>query len=375
MRVRRGRPTVVVIDRGALRTNLAGIRALAGENTPICAVIKADAYGHGAKEVARVLEKEGVTSFGVATVDEGVEVREAGVVHPEILVLGGFVAEEVEAILRHRLSPMILGLEMANVLQERLRGAPRALPVHVKVDTGLGRLGITLPDLPDFLERLKGLRGIEVYGLASHLGSAVEVTGEKIDRQMAAFQRAFELFAIHGTPAKMRHIANSAAVLDRPDLCFDMVRPGLILYGVHPGGRPEGSPFRPAMSFRTAVLQLRRLPEGAGIGYDQTFVTGRDCVIASLPVGYADGYPRALSNRGEVLVQGKRAPVVGRVHMDTTLVDVTDIPDVHIGDDVVLWGRQGEEEILVDEVAEWAGSIPYELLVGISRRVRRMYFN
>jgi alanine racemase len=376
MKVRKGRPTVAVIDREALRANLAEVgRQLAG-GAQVLAMVKADAYGHGVGEVARVLEKDGVKHFGVATVEEGVAIRDAGVVHPEVFVFAGFVADQVEDIFRHRMTPIVCDLEMARILDQRLRGSPRSAPVHLKVDTGLGRLGVPAAEVGDFLPQMKKLDRLKVTGLCSHLGSAVRVVGPEIDRQVAAFIRAGELLAIHGTPAKVRHLANSSALMARKDLHFEMVRPGIVLYGVFPDGAASGPmKLRPAMTLKTIVLELRRLPAGHGVSYDQTFVTGRESLIATLPIGYADGYPRRLSNRAAVLVRGVRAPVVGRVCMDTTMVDVTDVPGVERGDEVVLWGRQGTTELRVDEVAAAAETIAYELLSTVGKRIPRLYVN
>jgi alanine racemase len=246
----------------------------------------------------------------------------------------------------------------------------------LKADTGLGRLGVSVAELPAFVTELKKLDRLKVAGICSHLGSAHQVTGDKIDRQAKAFERAWELLAIHGSPAQIRHLANSAATLTRPELHFEMVRPGLVLYGLYPHGDADGSlELRPAMKLRTQVLQVRTLPAGQGVSYDQTFVTGRDSRIATLPIGYADGYPRALSNTGEVLVRGKRAPVVGAVCMDLVMIDVTDVEGVERGEEVVLWGKQGEEEIRVDEVAARAGTISYELLTTVGRRIPRVFIN
>ena len=376
MNIRQGRPTVAEIDRAALRWNIGQIQRRLKNGVALMAVVKADAYGHGIAEVARVLEKEGVKAFGVATVEEGVAIREGGVVHPEVLVLGGFVTDQVEPIFHHRLTPLVCDLEMAKILAQRLRGSMRALPVHVKVDTGLGRLGVTLRALPAFLDDMRKIDRLKIVGLCSHLGSAVDLTTPRIERQVQAFVRAGELCAIHGSPVKLRHLANSLATVTRPDLHFEMVRPGLALYGMLPDGVSDPTvELRPTMRLRTRVLQLRRLPEGSGVGYDQTFVTERESLIATLPIGYADGYTRALSNRGEVLVRGRRARVVGRVSMDLTMIDVTEVPGVETGDEVVLWGRQDGAEIRVGEVAEWAQTISYELLTTVGRRVPRVYVN
>jgi len=376
MKVRQGRPTIAEIDRSALRWNLGQVQRRVKNGVPLMAVVKADAYGHGIAEVARVLEKEGVKAFGVATVEEGVAIRDAGVVHPEVLVLGGFVTDQVEPLFHHRLTPVVCDLEMAKILAQRLRGSMRALPVHIKADTGLGRLGVPLAQMPVFLDEMRKIERLKIVGLCSHLGSAVDLATPWIERQVQAFIRAGELCAIHGSPVRLRHLANSVATLGRPDLHFEMVRPGIALYGLLPsGGSDPAIELRPAMRLRTRVLQLRRLPPGSGIGYDQTFVTERDSLIATLPIGYADGYARALSNRGEVLVRGHRARVVGRISMDLTMIDVTEVPGVTLGDEVVLWGKQGDGEIRVDEVAAWAETISYELLTTVGRRIPRVYVN
>ena len=376
MKIRRGRPTVAEIDRAALRWNVQQVKERIGPKTQLIAIVKADAYGHGAPEVARVLEKEGVKSLGVATVEEGVEIREGGVIHPEILVFGGFVADQVEQIFQHRLTPVVCDMEMAKILAQRLRGSPRVQPIHLKADTGLGRLGVTLAEMPAFFEELKKLTQLKPVAVCSHLISATQVSGSAIDKQVAAFIRAFELCAIHGSPVQFRHLANSAATLTRPDLHFEGVRPGIVLYGVNSDGRADGAvPLRPAMKLRTQVLGLRRLSAGHGVGYDQSFICQRETRIATLPIGYADGYPRAASNRASMLVQGRRARVVGSVCMDVTMIDVTDIPNVAIGDEVVVWGKQGDEEIRVAEVAEWAETIAYEMLTTVGKRIPRQYIN
>jgi alanine racemase len=373
MNVRRGRPTVAEVDRSALRSNLARIRSRIRGDVALMAVVKADAYGHGIAEVARVLAKEGVKSFGVATVEEGAAIRDAGVLDPEVFLLAGFVDDEVEQLLDHRLTPFVADLAMARILAERLRGPMRAQPVHVKTDTGLARLGVRLSEMPAFLDEMKKIEQLKIVGICSHLGSATNVASDLVDRQAQALVRAGELCAMHGSPVRIRHIANSMATMTRPELHFEMVRPGLALYGLTP--TPASIELRPAMRLCTRVIALRRLPPGHGVSYDQTFVTVRDSVIATLPIGYADGYPRALSNRGHVLVRGRRAPVVGRVCMDLTMIDVTGIGGVGLGDEVVLWGKQDDAEIHVDEVAQWAGTISYELLCTVGRRIPRVYVN
>ncbi|MEA2627170.1 MAG: alanine racemase, partial [Candidatus Binatota bacterium] len=302
MKLRKGRPTVAEIDRAALRANYGAVRQHVPENVEVLAVVKADAYGHGGPEVARVLEREGVKQFGVATVEEGGALRGRGIVYPEVLVLCGLVAEQVDEILQYRLTPVVCDLEMARVLDHRLHGAMRRLPVHLKVDTGLGRLGVPMHELGAVLPEIAKLEHVQVAGVLTHLGSAVNVVGARVDAQLQAFERALAELERAGFGSLVRHVANSSAVLVRPDTYFDVVRPGLVLYGLFPGGAPQGPiELTPVMRLRTEVLQIRTLPAGHGIGYDRRFVTERESRIATLPVGYADGYPRSLSSTAEVL--------------------------------------------------------------------------
>jgi alanine racemase len=376
MSVRRGRPTVAEINVAALRHNLREARALVGAAVDVLAVVKAGGYGHGAVTAARAFAAAGAAALGVATVEEGAELRGAGLESP-ILVLGGTLPGQEDDVLRHAVTPAVWDLDTARALGERATAVGRSVPVHVKVDTGMGRLGVLPEAVAAFGEGLRAIPGIRVDGVFSHFASAEDVSGPAVARQMALFADALEQLARAGVRPARQHLANSAAVMTLPAACrapYSMVRPGIMLYGVPPDPALAGqAALEPGMRFRTAVVQVKRVPAGTPVSYGQTFRTARPSVLATIAVGYADGYPRALSNRGHVLVRGRRAPIVGRVCMDLTVVDVTDIDGVGAGDEVVLWGRQGDGEITCSEVAAWADTIPYELLTRVGARVPRVY--
>jgi len=364
-----GRPTFAAIDAGALRHNFLQLRAALPSTTAILAVVKADGYGHGATLVTPVLERAGADWLGVATVEEGIEIRTAGARTP-ILVLTGAASGDVPALIEHRLSVAVLHRDMVRDLASRL-GAQR-LPVHIKVDTGMGRLGVLPADVPELVTELQRAGCFDIEGIFSHFGNADGVTRDYSDYQLRGFRQAVDAVTAAGVRPRWIHIANSAAVLSRADTHWSLVRPGIALYGVPPASATAPSGLRPAMRLVTKIVQLKRVPSEFPVSYGQTFVTRRPSVLAVLPVGYADGYARALSNRAAVLVHGRRAPVVGAVCMDLTIVDVTDIEGVQLGDEVVLWGRQNGAEISVAEVADWQGSISYEVLTRVGKRVPRI---
>lgn len=363
-----GRPTVAYIDTGALRHNFALLRARLPPEVAVLPVVKADGYGHGATLVTPVLAAAGADAFGVATVAEGVELREAGIAQP-ILVLAGTGRGDVETALAFRLSVAVVDEHMARDLAAAVKAHP--LPVHLKLDSGMARLGVTSDALPGFLAALRELPQLEVEGVFSHFGDADAVSSPHADRQQAVFSRQVETVGAAGFRPRWIHLANSAATLTRPDSHWNLVRPGVVLYGVAPECARDFD-ARPVMHLRTRIWQLKSVPAGSAVSYGQTYVTRRSSRIAILPIGYADGYDRSLSNRGEVLVRERRAPIIGRVCMDLTVVDVTDVPGASVGDEVVLWGRQGEAALSVSEVAAWQDSIPYEVLTRVGRRVPRV---
>ena len=363
-----GRPTVAYIDAAALTDNYTRLRERLPSGVSVLAVVKADGYGHGASFVTPVLAKAGADAFGVATVAEGVELREAGVTQP-ILVLAGAMEGDVDTALAFRLSIAVIDEHMARALAAAARN--RTLPVHLKLDTGMTRLGVTPDDLPGFLAVLRELPQLELEGVFSHFGDADSVASPYADQQQQVFSRQVGIIRGAGFRPRWTHLANSAATLTRPDSHWNLVRPGIVLYGVAP---ECGRDFlvRPVMRLRTRIWQLKSVPAECPVSYGQTFVTRRPSRLAVLPIGYADGYDRSLSNRGEVLVRERRAPIIGRVCMDLTVVDVTDVPGATVGDEVVLWGRQGNATLSVSEVAVWQDSIPYEVLTRLGKRVPRV---
>lgn len=375
------RPTTAHIDLGALRHNLAQVRRLAGDREVI-AIVKADAYGHGAVPVARALAAEGVTRFGVALVEEGRALREAGI-RGEVLVLGGFVEDQAAEIVELGLTATIFHAGHADTLNEAARLAGRAAPVHVKIDTGMGRLGFSPAAAPAAIAALARCAFLRLEGLMTHFADADLADPAYAREQVARFDAVAEAVRRAGVRIPIRHAANSAAVMAASSWrsamggpLYDAVRPGLMLYGARPGPAVGAvADLRPVLSLTTRILLLKRVPSGTPISYGRTFVTRRESLIAVLPIGYADGYPRALSNAGRVLVRGRAAPVVGRVCMDLTMVDATDAPGAAEGDEAVVIGAQGAAAITVEEVAADAGTIAYEILCGIGPRVPRRYLD
>lgn len=366
---RAGRPTVATIDASALRANLVRLRAALPEGVALLATVKADAYGHGATLVAPVLARAGVDFFGVATVEEGIELRVAGIAEP-VLVLTGASRAEAALAADNDLAVAVLDAANATDLAGGLDG--RRLRVHVKLDTGMTRLGATPEALPELIGALRSAPRLEVEGVFSHFADADSVDTVYTERQARCFRAGVEALSAAGFAPRWTHLANSVAALSRPGGCGNLVRPGIVLYGAGPGEDPANEGWKPVMQLQTRVWQVKSVPAERPISYGQTFVTRRPSRIAVLPIGYADGYARALSNRAEVLIRGRRAPVVGRVCMDLTMVDVTDVHGVAPGDEVVLWGRQGSVALSVNEVARWQDSISYEVLTRVGRRVPRV---
>jgi alanine racemase len=370
-----GRPTLCFIDHEALRWNLRQIRAKVGAKVKILSMVKANGYGHGAASVAQTLTAAGGDAFGVATLEEAVELRQAGIDKP-IVVLAGAYVEQLDQFVTHDLTPVIHEIENAQRLEAaaQCRGVP--LNAHLKIDTGMGRLGFLCAETDSWLPKLKKLNALKIEGVFSHFSHAESVEGDYTRQQLDTFERVIQLLRTQGLAPRLVHFANSAATITLPAAYFDMVRPGIMLYGVYPSPAMTSQiELKPVLSWKTKILQLKNVPARTSISYGQTFITRRESLIATLPIGYADGYQRLLSNRGEVLVGGQRAPVVGRVCMDLTMIDVTDIRNVQQGDEVVLLGRQGDAEISADEMAAWANTISYEILTSIGARVPRIHYN
>jgi alanine racemase len=371
-----GRPTWAEIDLDALAENYRLVRTRVGPEVKVMAAVKADAYGHGAVECARRLQKEGIDWFGVALPEEGIELRRAGIEAP-ILCFGGFWEGQQNACLEQKLTPVVYRLEIIEALDRAARDAGVVADVHVKIDTGMRRLGVQIGEVPEFCTALKSFQNIRVDGLMTHLAAANDHAREGFTRnQLKQFQQSVNLFHERGFNPTLVHAANSAAAFAFPESVGNMVRPGGALYGFVRDVLPDNiaaPSLRPVMSVHSRIMLLKKVAKGERLGYGCTFETTRDSMIATIPIGYADGYRRALSNRGRVIVRGSFAPVVGRVSMDLTLIDVTDVPGASLDDRVTLLGSEEELSITAEEVAEIAETISYEITCGISSRVPRIY--
>lgn len=371
-----GRPTWAEIDLDALAKNLRVIRARVGCEVSVMAAVKANAYGHGAVPCALRLEREGVDWFGVAMPEEGIELRQARITKP-ILCLGGFWAGQETACLQLRLTPVVYRLDMIEAFDRAARDAGVIADVHVKIDTGMGRLGVRSDDVPQFCQALSRFRSIRVDGLMTHLAAADDPAREDFtNNQLQRFQQAINLFRDKGFAPTFVHAANSAATFAYPEARGNIVRPGGTLYGFRRDVLPpksETSQLRPVMSLCSRIMLLKSVGKGEKLGYGCTFETTRESRIATIPIGYDDGYRRALSNQGRVIVRGTFAPVVGRVSMDLTLIDVTDVAGVSLHDQVTLFGGDERLSITAEDLAELAGTISYEITCGISARVPRTY--
>ncbi|HSR12135.1 MAG TPA: alanine racemase [Thermodesulfobacteriota bacterium] len=370
------RPTAAEIDLSALRFNLAQARSLAGPETEILAVVKADAYGHGAAEVAEELARAGVRIFGVATMEEGVALRRSGLTS-SILVLGGAYPEEFDALVANRLTPVIFDLDNARALDRVAAASPRRIPVHLKADTGMNRLGIPWREWETALGVLASLRNLEIEGIMSHLSVAESETADDrsfTQEQARRFGACVEAARRKGLEPRYIHLANSAGTALHENARYNLVRVGLMLYGVHPApALREKVTLRPMMRWKTAIVSVKSVPGGEGVSYGRAYCCRGESLIAVIPVGYADGYSRRLSNTGEALVRGMRAKIAGAICMDLTMIDVTDIPYVRKGDEVVLLGTQEGGEITAVELAARVGTIPYEVLCAVGKRVPRVY--
>ena len=365
--------TTAEVDLGALAHNYHQLRQLTHPTVKFLAVVKADAYGHGAIPISKKLEELGADFLGVATVQEGIELRNGGIKKP-ILVLSGVYQEEVEAALDYHLTPMLYRGDIAETLAAAARARDIKVPIHIKVDTGMGRIGVFFEEVPAFVNHVRKLENLEIEGIASHFSTADEKSASYAEEQLRRFLQVIEEMKKLGVHPPFYHIANSAAVVNLPAAQFTVVRLGIMLYGSYPSASLRDKiSLRQVMCWKSRIADLKKVPTGYPISYGRTFVTQRPSLIAAIPVGYADGYNRLLSNRGKVLVKGKRTPVVGRVCMDWTMVDVTDISGVEVGEEVVLMGGQLGDEITPEEIGEWIGTISYEILCSVGKRVQRIY--
>jgi alanine racemase len=370
------RPTWAEVDLDALAWNYRAVCERVGEGVKVMGVVKADAYGHGAPECARRLAAEGAEWFGVATPEEAFELRRAGV-EQSVLSFGGFWEGQAEECLSMRVTPVVYRVDMAASLDAAARTLGVVADVHVKIDTGMGRLGVRYDEASEFAERLRAFENIRVDGLMTHFAAADEPARDCFtEEQLQHFREAVAAFKERGHRPTYEHASNSAATFAHPEARLRMVRPGGVLYGLWRDVLPplaDAPSLRPVMSIRSRVILLKRVHAGETLGYGCAYEAAREMVVATVPVGYADGYVRALSNRGRVAVRGKLAPVVGRVSMDLTIVDVTDVEGVEVGERVTLMGVDGSLSIPAEDIARTADTISYEITCGVSSRVPRRY--
>ncbi|RKY42194.1 MAG: alanine racemase [Candidatus Makaraimicrobium thalassicum] len=366
------RPTWAEINLDALRCNLARIRGLLDRDVEILGVVKANAYGHGLCRVSHALVEEGVNYLGVATVDEALNLRRSGV-QVSVLVLGSVLEEGARAAVAHDITLTLCDPGMLKALTDIAKRTKLRPRVHIKIDTGMGRIGVWHREAIGFIKEVYETKEIEVEGVYTHFCSAAR--DKMVTRlQIGSFEKVLKDMAAFGITVRYKHAANSVAVVDWKRSHLNLVRTGILLYGVYPKETFYGNfKLEPVMNLKTRIVYLKETPPGRSISYGRTYITQKQTKIATLPIGYADGYGRILSNRAEALVRGQRVRVVGMVTMDQTLLDVGHIKDVKPGDEVVLIGRQGEAEIPVEKVAKLSGTIPYEILAAITDRVPRTY--
>jgi len=373
------RATRAEIDLTAFRHNLQNLRKYLDPQTRIMAVVKADAYGHGAVPCARIAVESGAANYlGAGVIEEGIELRENGLNAP-ILILGSIFPDEAEDLVRHNLATILCTQPLAQALSKEAEKQDKTVSVHIKVDTGMNRLGISPENLPALLDQVRNLKNLKIEAVSTHFSSADDEDLSVTQAQLEKFQTALTILQKEGVHTLIVHCANTSALFKFPESHFNMVRPGLILYGVLPSPslRPvidQGeNPFQPVMQWKSQIILLKPIAKNQPVSYSGSFTTQRDSLIATLPIGYADGLHRMLSNKMDVLIRGRRAPQVGNICMDMILIDVTDIPDVQAGDEVVIFGRQGDEMISVEELAVKGKTIPYEILCSVSKRVPRIY--
>lgn len=369
------------IDLDALDFNIEHIQASVPENHLIMGVVKADAYGHGDAFVAKRLAEKGFAWFGVSNIEEGISLRREGITQP-ILVLGYTPVECAGLLAEHKITQAIVSLEYAQQLQEEAKKAGVLIDGHIKLDTGMTRVGFQCDDA-DFVTSIRGIKKvtemsqIKITGVFTHFAVADTYSGDCPEYTQMQFDRFVKMAKAckeEGIDLGLHHVANSAATISYPKNHLDMVRSGIITYGMLPSDECQGKiDIKPLMTLKTSVALVKEVKAGSQISYGRTYTADKDRVIATVPIGYADGYNRLLSNKARMLVNGHFAPVVGRVCMDQTMIDVTDIPGVKIGDEVVVFGRQGDAVLPVEELAQIIGTINYEVTCAISKRVPRVY--
>lgn len=366
-------PTVATVDLTALAHNLLQLRRIISPGSDLMAVVKANAYGHGATETAQALIRHGVVRLAVFSVQEGIALRQVGIT-ASIVILGPVFPEQVEDLFAHQLTPVASDPSILTALGRCATQYSSPYPIHLKIDTGMGRLGFTLNEVEDVITKHSFPSSLHLEGLMSHLADSDGLDPDSTEQQVNRFERTLKVVREAGFNVPLIHLANSAGIVRFPSAHYSLVRPGIMLYGYHTLPLSVQPPdLRPVLSLTTRIAQLRLIQPGETVSYNRTFMARRPTRIAVLPIGYSGGVSRHLSNQGQVLIRGRRATIAGIVCMDMVMVDVTEIPDVTVGDEVVLIGQQGTERITAHDIAEWAGTISYEVLCAISPQIPRFY--
>jgi alanine racemase len=370
------RPTWAEIHLDNLAFNFHSVKNFIGQNIEYMAVVKADGYGHGAIECAKKFEKEGIDWFGVALPEEGLELRESGIKKP-ILCLGSFWSGQENLLLENDLMPVIYQLEIAEKFNQTAKEKNLIASIHVKVDTGMGRIGVRFDEVKVFVEGLKQFNNLRVEGVMTHFASADSLAeNDFTEKQIKQFDEAVSIFEENGFYPKYKDLANSPGAIAHKNSLGNLVRLGGVLYGLGDDVLPKGiekPELRAVMSLHSRISHLKKVPKGETLGYSRTFRTKRDSIIATIPIGYHDGYRRSFSNRGRAIVNGVFASVVGIISMDWTILDVTNVPNVKVNDEVILIGEQNKLKITAEELAKMNDTISYEITCGINRRVTRKY--
>lgn len=367
-------PNSLKIDLSALTHNLRQVKDLTGAGVAIMGVVKSDAYGHGMLPVSRILEKNGIHCLGVAHVYEGIELREKGIRLPVVILCGIQTEEEARHVVEKDLTPVLFDLAIAEVLDLESARQGKKTSIHLKIDTGMGRLGIFHNEIGPFLQKAMSLKNLNLEALTSHLSSADQQADDFTDLQTMLFEKAVEAGRSMGLPLPFNNLANSAGVMHHKKTHFEMVRPGIMLYGGLPS--PEfvsPVPMKPVMHFKGRILQTRDLPDRTPVSYGRAYLTNGPHRMAIISAGYGDGLPRSMSNIGKVLIRGREAPIVGTICMNLTICDISGQNDIRPGDEVFFLGSQGPKIITGDDIARWANTISYEVFCSIGRQHRKVY--
>ncbi len=370
------RPAWAEINLSNLDYNIKNIKAKVGSHVDIIGVIKADGYGHGSVEVAQVLQKNGVSTFAVAALSEAIKLREHGV-REEIIMLGLTPDLYADTIVSYDVTPVVCSSSNAVAISAAAQKAGKTISGLVAVDTGMGRIGY-LPDDPETIsdiQKISCLTNFKIKGLFSHFATADAADKTYAQEQESRYNQFYEKLEAAGIEIPMRTFANSAAIMEIPSVYFDAVRPGIILYGCYPSAEVDKSQLsiKPVMSVKANIVHLKKVPKGSTISYGQKYTASRESLIATLALGYADGYPRPYSSVGKVIVNGTFAPIAGNICMDQCMIDVTDVPDVKLGDEVIIMGTDGKNTILADEIGDATGTINYEIVCAFGQRLPKVY--